>query len=564
MLPVKGEKGEDVTEKLEEQAPDALHDEDEVTDEDRRTLRRVPAAIPWASFLIAVCELSERFSYYGTVQVFQNFIENPLPIGSTTGADPSSEGTPGALGRGQTAATGLTTFNQFWVYCMPLLGGYLADAYLGRFRTIKLAVYIAIVGHIILVICAIPPVIKNPNGSMAAFAVAIIVMGLGTGMFKSTVSPLMAEQVGSQKQRIATTNKGERVIVDPTITSARLFNFFYLMINIGAIGGQVSMTFAEKYEGFYLAFTLPTVVFLICIPILHFGRHLYKKTPPSGSVLGTSMRVWRYALTHRSPQHSFWDSAKPSNIEPDLRPRWMTFDDAWVDEIRRGFKACYIFALFPFYWICYNQISSNLISQAKSLTRNGVPNEIVSNLDPLSIIIFVPVFEFLVYPGLRRLGINFTALKRIFAGFMCASAAMVWSAVVQHYIYRQSPCLDRASECDDPAPLSVWVQTGPYVLIGISEIFASVTGLEYAFTKAPKNMRSLVMGAFLFTSALGSALQQAFLPLVQDPRLVWMYTTFAVIAFIAGVVFRVATYSIDQEEDRLNNLDEGQFHVTKQ
>lgn len=84
---------------------------------------------------------------------------------------------------------------------------------------------------------------------------------------------------------------------------------------------------------------------------------------------------------------------------------------------------------------------------------------------------------------MRRLGINFTALKRIFAGFLCAAAAMAWSAVVQHYIYRDSPCGELASDCDDPAPLSVWVQTGPYVLIGISEIFASVTGLEYAYTK---------------------------------------------------------------------------------
>lgn len=74
-------------------------------------------------------------------------------------------------------------------------------------------------------------------------------------------------------------------------------------------------------------------------------------------------------------------------------------------------------------------------------------------------------------------------------------------------------------------------------------------------------MRSLVMGAFLFTSALGSALQQAFLPLVRDPLLVWMYTTFACIALVAGLVFRWLTYAIDQEEDELNNLDEGQLRA---
>ena len=58
--------------------------------------------------------------------------------------------------------------------------------------------------------------------------------------------------------------------------------------------------------------------------------------------------------------------------------------------------------------------------------------------------------------------------------------------------------------------MTVWVQTGSYVLIALSEIFASITGLEYAFTKAPKNMRSLIMSVFLFTSAISYALGQAF------------------------------------------------------
>lgn len=49
-----------------------------------------------------------------------------------------------------------------------------------------------------------------------------------------------------------------------------------------------------------------------------------------------------------------------------------------------------------------------------------------------------------------------------------------------------------------------------YVLIAFSEIFASITGLEYAFTKAPRNMRSLVMAVYLFMTAIASALGEAF------------------------------------------------------
>ena len=83
-------------------------------------------------------------------------------------------------------------------------------------------------------------------------------------------------------------------------------------------------------------------------------------------------------------------------------------------------------------------------------------------------------------------------------------------AVLQHYIYVTNPCGRYAGTCEETSTLNVWIQTGSYILIAFSEIFASITGLEYAFTKAPRNMRSLVMGVCLFTTAVSSALGEAF------------------------------------------------------
>jgi POT family proton-dependent oligopeptide transporter len=71
--------------------------------------------------------------------------------------------------------------------------------------------------------------------------------------------------------------------------------------------------------------------------------------------------------------------------------------------------------------------------------------------------------------------------------------------------------------------ISVWAQTGSYVLISISEIFAVITSLEYAFSKAPRNMRSFVMAFALFMGAIGAAIGEAFVGLSMDPRLVWNY-----------------------------------------
>ena len=199
------------------------------------------------------------------------------------------------------------------------------------------------------------------------------------------------------------------------------------------------------------------------------------------------------------------------------------------------------------------------------MVTNGVPNDVLSNLDPFALIIFIPICDLLIYPALRRAGINFSPLKKITLGFFTGSAAMVWAAVVQHYIYKRNPCGYHVSTCADAdgnpitSDLNVWIQTGSYVLIAFSEIFASITGLEYAFTKAPKNMRSLVMSVFLFMSAISAAIGEAFVAPSEDPLLVWNYGVMAVLAFIAGTIFWIQYRHLDAEEDKLNEIQEGHF-----
>lgn len=78
------------------------------------------------------------------------------------------------------------------------------------------------------------------------------------------------------------------------------------------------------------------------------------------------------------------------------------------------------------------------------------------------------------------------------------------------FIYKTNPCGDFPSGCEaGPSSLIVWIQVPPYVLIAISEIFASITGLEYAYNKAPKRMKSVVMSIFLFMTAIGNAINAA-------------------------------------------------------
>lgn len=175
---------------------------------------------------------------------------------------------------------------------------------------------------------------------------------------------------------VKTLPSGERVIVDPAITAQRIYLWFYFSINVGALAGQISMVWAERYVGFWLSYTLPTAMLLFCPAVMFWGRKRFTRREPGGSVLGPAMRTFwlaqkgRWSLnpvkTYRNLHDgTFWENVRPSKFTDETRPKWMTFDDAWVDELRRGFNACAVFCWIPLFWLTYNQT----VSAPESVTR---------------------------------------------------------------------------------------------------------------------------------------------------------------------------------------------------
>jgi POT family proton-dependent oligopeptide transporter len=204
-------------------------------------------------------------------------------------------------------------------------------------------------------------------------------------------------------------------------------------------------------------------------------------------------------------------------------------------------------------------MTNNLVSQANTMNLGSTPNDIVAKLNPIFIVIVIPIMDFIVYPALRKAGVNLSPIKKITAGFALSSMAMISACVTQYYIYKMSPCGNRINELsaegrDCSADISVWVQVFPYGLVGMSEVLASITKLEYAYTKAPNNMKSTVQAIALSTSAVSSALGQALVSLSDDPLLVWNYGSVAVVAAVGGVGFYMTFRKADAEEDALNNL----------
>jgi POT family proton-dependent oligopeptide transporter len=96
----------------EHEGSSSFNTDEEPTEEERVTLRRVADKLPWSAWLVAIVELCERFAYYGLSGPFQNYMQNKYQQGKV----------PGAIGLGQASATGLSNFFQFWCYVTPIIG----------------------------------------------------------------------------------------------------------------------------------------------------------------------------------------------------------------------------------------------------------------------------------------------------------------------------------------------------------------------------------------------------------------------------------------------------------
>ncbi|KAG2014148.1 peptide transporter PTR2B [Coprinopsis cinerea AmutBmut pab1-1] len=548
-----------------------------VTQGEFDTLRHVSDSFPLAAWLVVIVEFAERWTYYGTANLFNNYIRAPLPRGSTTGAvlpEDRDSGIAGALGKGQTTSFSIRTFNTFFVYVTPWLGAIIADTMWGRYKTIMVFSLICLAGHVILVGSAAPGSIANGDVALALLVVSIVIIAIGAGSIKANVSPMIAEQY-TGKFRKTTLKSGEEVIISPTVTVQRVYLWFYAAINFGSCGA-ISASFIARDHGYWVAWLVPTLIFVLVPGVLWAGRKHYVVTPPRGSILLETMRVIGLALApawsanplttiRNVKKPGFWDPAKPSHYPSGQVPAKITWDDEFVGEVARTVDACAVFLFLPFFWLCYSQIDGNLSTTAAGMRLDGTPNDLIQNLNPIGIIIMVPFFDFLVYPFLRRRGIDFTPIKRIFAGFLVAGLAMVYASVLQHYINTGSPCdNNEPSACEtewgtpNPADISVWVVAGPYLLVGMSEIFASITSLEYAYTKAPARMKSVVMAFSQFQVALSSAINFALTAANAEKHFVWLYGSFAIVAWVIGIIFYITFRKVDKMEHKLNAIGKGE------
>ena len=453
---------------------------------------RLPRQIPY----IIGNEACERFSFYGMRNILVPFLISSILLTYL----PESE-------REGMAKDVFHTF-VIGVYFFPLLGGWLSDRYFGKYNTVFWLSLVYCAGHACLAMFE-----DNRTG----FYTGLFLIALGSGGIK----PLVSAFVGDQFDR---TNKHLAKIV---------YDAFYWTINFGSFFASLLMPKFLAAYGPSVAFGIPGVLMGIATLIFWMGRHKYVHVPPAPSNPHSFLRVVRSAVFAPGGGRgtvvaiagavlavaSLFLIPVMGFVEPVLiaiglliagggigasmqldRARGTHPDEA-VDGVRAVLRIMIVFALVTPFWSLFDQKASTWIIQGREMVmphdQAWWPTWLVTEpaqmqaLNPIMVMLIIPFNNLVLYPMLRRMGFEVTALKRMGWGIAFSGIAWIVAGWLQLSI-------------DGGEPTSIAWQALPYLLRTFGEVLVSATGLEFAYSQAPQAMKGVIMSFWLLSVSYGN------------------------------------------------------------
>ncbi|NBV51511.1 MFS transporter, partial [bacterium] len=149
------------------------------------------------------------------------------------------------------------------------------------------------------------------------------------------------------------------------------------------------------------------------------------------------------------------------------------------------------------FWALYDQHGASWVLQAEKMDRYvlgfHLESSMVPAINPILVMTLLPLFSFGLYPWIEKCGIRTTPLRKMGAGMVLIAVSFVWVGMLQ-------------SRIDAGETVNVVWQLGPWAILTAAEVMVSVTGLSFAYTQAPKEMKSTIMSLWLMTTAFGNLL----------------------------------------------------------
>ena len=492
------------------------------------------------SFIIAN-EFCERLAFYGFQGSLVLYLKSRLGVSSARAASQA------AMWNGA-------------CYITPVIGGIWADSFVGRYTAILQFITVYQIG--LLLVCI---EVSRSRPDTTLFFVAMYTIALGAGGIKPNVSTFGADQFCDADPR-------------DRIEKEQFFGWFYLAINCGAMIAFTVVAYLCQNVSFAAGYSVPAVAMLLAIAAFVAGSPRYRHAPApwlrvSGTdgsdsengVGGTNMGLrgsfctslaiirdaWHIRQCSRESISGCGDRLSDNKIQQNGAQRdtdhgtvqlgWLAgaaethggrYDDHLVAAVWRILRLLPFLGLLVVYWAVYSQMSTTFFLQAcqMDLTVGHLVLPIASlNLfDTLAIIILVPLCNTIMYPWLEARGVRLSMLRKIGGGFVLAALAMLCATFIEiervaraqrgEFSKHANPCVANTHSESLPynvVQMSVLWQIPQFILIGASEVFTSITAIEFFFAEAPESMRSVCAAANLSTNAFGACLVALTVPLVK-------------------------------------------------
>nr|XP_056717668.1 solute carrier family 15 member 1-like [Euleptes europaea] len=382
---------------------------------------------PISIFFIVVSEFCERFSYYGMRAVLVLYFKYFLDWNDDLST---------------------AIFHTFVALCFltPILGALIADSFLGKFKTIISLSIVYAVGQAVLSISSISELTDGDrngipddiNIHIALSMVGLVLIALGTGGIKPCVAAFGGDQFEDHQEKQRST----------------FFSIFYLSINAGSLISTIITPILRgkecgihvKQKCYPLAFGVPAVLMAIALIVFIVGSRMYKKVKPQGNVMVQVAKCIAFSIKNRFRYRS---------KEYPKREHWLDwarekYTKRLITEIKMVMRVLFLYIPIPMFWALFEQQGSRWTLQATTMDGDfgsvQIQPDQMQTVNPILIVIMLPVVDMAIYPLINKCCFNFTPLRKMTVGLLLAALAFIVAAVVQIEIDKTLPTFPELGE----------------------------------------------------------------------------------------------------------------------
>ncbi|WP_067733541.1 peptide MFS transporter [Novosphingobium naphthalenivorans] len=425
------------------------------------------AGHPRGLFVLFYAEMWERFSYYGMRALLILYL-----VKFWLFSDSQSTLVYGAY-------TSL-------VYITPVLGGYLADRWLGQRKAVVFGGLVLALGHLLMAYEGLQgvtdPAVKQADPAINVFWMALALIIVGSGFLKANISVIVGQLYGLRDGR-----------------RDAAYTIFYMGVNTGAALGSILVGYLGETIGWSWGFGLAGIGMVLGLIIFMVGKPALQGKGEPPAPLAKNGEFLLYGVGAASVAVIWLLIQYVSVIQTlliitGIAMLLYTLYEAFKlpkEPRERIFAILFLIALNPIFWGLFEQAGGSLsLYTDKFVDRGGVPTSLFQSINPIYIVLFGPVFAGL-WQWLGKRGWEPSApakfgyaLIQVGLGFL----VFVWGAGTH-----------------DPAVMtSVVFVFLIYLLHTTGELCLSPVGLSAMTRLAPAHLASFIMGAWFYMTAVGN------------------------------------------------------------